>query len=529
MRPNLPDQTFDLAILGGGINGAGLASQAARAGLSVVLFEKDDFASGTSSKSTKLIHGGIRYLEQGRFSLVFESLHQRKRLMELAPHLVHSMPFLLPCYEKDGLPPWKLRLGLWLYDLLAGKTKWATHQWFSTAEALQKAPLLDPKGLKGCGLYYDAQVNDARLVLENILQAEEAGAHCLNRCQVEKISEKDDGVLLDIKDNEDGRSFQVRASLLVNASGPWANKTQAMIQPGSGEIVRPTRGTHIVVPQVLSDQAVLIKAKKDERVLFVIPWRGYSLVGTTDLDDPKDPDQVLPTEEEVQYLLDEAARVFPNHPWDRSRVLSAFAGLRPLAYSPNGHASSVSREDKVLQTGRVITVVGGKLTTYHAMAQKVLEMVVRTIGKGIKPDPQKLPGAPKVPWDHFLQNALETWPKEFGIDGAQTRHLAQLYGQKSMEVLELTRKDPKLLERLTKERPEIGAQVIHAIRSEKALNLEDVLLRRLELGYSPQAWGEASDKTSRLMAQELGWNEQRRKEELEGYRKKLFPIPNRNS
>ncbi|HVZ81251.1 MAG TPA: glycerol-3-phosphate dehydrogenase [bacterium] len=521
----LPNQVFDLAILGGGINGAGIAAQAAQAGLSVILLEKDDFASGTSSKSTKLIHGGIRYLEQFRFPLVFEALHERKRLMDLAPHLVHSMPFLLPCYEKDGLPPWKLRAGLWLYDLLAGSTKWASHQWFTPAEALQEAPDLDPKGLKGCGLYFDAQVNDARLVLENILQAEKAGAQCLSRHQVERITENTHGILLEVRNLEAGATFEVRTSHLVNASGPWANQTQKMIVPNARNLVRPTRGTHIVVPQVLTDRAVLIKSQQDDRVLFVIPWRGYSLVGTTDLDDPHDPDHVQPTEEEIQYLLTEAGRVFPGRSWKKDSVLSAFAGLRPLAHSGDGQASSVSREDRILKTGRVITVVGGKLTTYYAMAGKVLSEVLGSLGKKKKPAPEKLPGSPQEPWDLFLQKAIRDWPKEFGIDGAQARHLASLYGKRAEEVLLLVQKEPTLLGRLAPERPEIAAQVIFAVRNEKARHLEDVMLRRTELGYGPYRWGTASRKASDLMARELGWNEVTKKNELEDYRKKLFPAP----
>jgi glycerol-3-phosphate dehydrogenase len=446
--------------------------------------------------------------------------------MELAPHLVHSMPFLLPCYEKDDLPPWKLRLGLELYDLLAGSTKWANHEWFSPAQAIQKAPSLEPKGLRGCGLYYDAQVNDARLVLENILQAEGFGARCLSRHKVDKIARAADGVLLEVKDLATGKTFEIRASLMVNASGPWANQIQKMISTEAQDLVRPTRGTHIVVPQVLADRAVLIKSQQDERVLFVIPWRGYSLVGTTDLDDPNDPDQVHPTEDEIQYLLTEAGRVFPGHSWERDSVLAAFAGLRPLAHSGDGHASSVSREDKILKNGRVITVVGGKLTTYYAMAEKVLSEVLRSLGKGKRSVPQKLPGAPLGPWDTFLQEAQKVWPREFKIDEVQARHLALLYGKRAEEVLRLTQEEPSFLQRLIPERPEIAAQVVFAVKSEKALHLEDVLLRRTELGYSPYRWGPVSEKAANLIARELGWNELTKKNELEDYRKKLFPTPN---
>src|SRR5580692_10590666 len=205
---------IDLVIIGGGINGAGLAAQAACSGLSVALFEKGDFASGTSSKSTKLVHGGIRYLEQGRFSLVFEALHERRRLIESAPHLVHPISFLLPSYKGDKVPAWKLKIGLWLYDLLAGSKNIARHRWFSPAEALKNAPLLNTDGLVGCGLYYDAQVNDARLVLENIIAAEKAGAYCFNYCQVTQIDKTKGGIRVFYHDDRSDEAGVVSASCL---------------------------------------------------------------------------------------------------------------------------------------------------------------------------------------------------------------------------------------------------------------------------------------------------------------------------
>src|ERR1700722_2117280 len=312
MSQTLPGQV-DLLIIGGGINGAGLAALAAHSGFSVVLLEKGDFASGTSSKSTKLIHGGIRYLEQARFPLVFEALHERSHLLKLAPHLGHPLAFLLPVYNVDQRLPWKLKIGLWLYDLLAGVHNIARHQWFSPSETLELAPTLRGEGLLGCGLYYDAQVNDARLVLENILAAEQAGAHCLNYHQALSTSDTN-GSFTEIRfqDLQSGKENNISARCVVNASGPWANQTAKLFQTDSAPLVRPTRGTHLVVEQVLGEKAVLITTRQDKRVIFVIPWRGYSLVGTTDLDDSGDPDQTKPSEAEIDYLLTEAARLFPG-------------------------------------------------------------------------------------------------------------------------------------------------------------------------------------------------------------------------
>lgn len=514
----------DLVIIGGGINGAGIAAQAAQAGLSVVLFEKGDFASGTSSKSTKLIHGGIRYLEQGRLGLVFEALHERKRLLEMAPHLVHPVPFLLPCYREDERPPWMVKVGLWLYDLLAGPHNIARHKWFSPTQALQVAPALNPENLVGCGLYYDAQVNDARLVLENILVAEAKGAHCFNYCKVTGLNLASHQVRVLYQNNDSGEEGTVTASCLVNASGPWANQTAKLVSGDSPPLVRPTRGTHLVVPQVLSGHAVLVMSPKDRRVTFIIPWRGYSLVGTTDLDDAGNPDEVRPTQEEVAYLLNEASRIFPNVSWSQGQVLSAFAGLRPLAWAEEGHASSVSREDKILVKGNIVTIVGGKLTTYHSMARKAMEAILNLLGKKRLEDiPDRLPGTPDKPWNIFLNDETPRWIASYGLQQDQAEHLALLYGQRAGGILSLARENPRFLQRLCSSRPEISAQVAYAVQKEKALHLEDVLLRRLEIGYSPEGRGEAAEKASRLMAELMNWDEKVRQAELDRYYGKLFP------
>jgi glycerol-3-phosphate dehydrogenase len=514
--PNLIPSKVDLVIIGGGINGAGLAAQAAQVGISVVLFEKDDFASGTSSKSTKLFHGGIRYLEQARFSLVFEGLHERNR----------PIPFLLPSYQGDQRPAWMLKIGLWLYDLLAGSHNIAPHQWFSPQETLVKVPSLKSERLKGCGLYYDAQVNDARLVLENILSAEQSGAKCFNYHQVTDIDQEASGYHVTYWDDLEKKTGTLFASCLVNASGPWANETAQIINSDTEKLVRPTRGTHIVVPQVLSDHAVLITAQGDNRVIFVIPWRGYSLIGTTDIDDSTDPDSTHPTEEEMDYLIEQTSRVFPGISLKKEKIIAAFAGLRPLAAGGEKHPSSVSREDQIIRKGRLLTVVGGKLTTYHLMAKHALQKVLLILDrKNIRNLSVSLPGLPDKPWNDFLKSSTAQWVTEYGVTEIQAHHLAHLYGQRAEQVLALTRENPELKQPLHPDRPELAAQVVFAVQKEKALHLDDVLLRRLEIGYSAQRWSEASEKASRLMSKELKWDESTRLKELENYRTQLFPQP----
>jgi glycerol-3-phosphate dehydrogenase len=279
-----------------------------------------------------------------------------------------------------------------------------------------------------------------------------------------------------------------------------------------------------VVPEVLSSYALLIAIPRDNRVIFVIPWRGASLVGTTDLDDGQDPDRVHPTAEETDYLLREASRIFPGKTWTREAVIAAFAGLRPLAWSPEGNASSVSREDRILSDGNLFSIVGGKLTTYHSMAHKALDKILKRLGRRTSPNrPDRLPGTPLKPWKEFLEDAVASWTVRYRIDAVQAEHLARLYGQKAPEVLSLASDEPRWGERLHPERPELAAQVVHAVRSERALHLEDLLLRRLELGYGPQRWGPASAKASRIMAGLLGWDEETRFQELERYRRLLYP------
>ena len=523
MNPYIPAKV-DLVVIGGGINGAGLAAQAAHAGLSVVLFEKDDFASGTSSKSTKLFHGGIRYLEQARFSLVFEGLHERNRLLKMVTHLSRRMPFLLPSYQGDSRPAWMLKIGLWLYDLLAGSHNIGKHQWFNANEALAKAPTLKTEGLKGCGLYYDAQVNDARLVLENILAAEQAGGRCLNYHTVTEIDQEPSGYRITYWDDQIKKTSSLFASCVVNASGPWANETAQLLDQHSDKLVRPTRGTHIVIPQVMSEHAVLITTQGDNRVIFVIPWRGYSLVGTTDIDDNGDPDNTHPTEEEIDYLINQTVRVFPGSSIKKENVVSAFAGLRPLAWGDEKHASSVSREDQITRKGRLLTIIGGKLTTYHHMATQALKQVLLILDlENKKRQEIALPGMPSQPWEDYLNTVVPQWMVDYNLTLAQADHLAHLYGQRTEKVLMLIAQNPELKYSLHPDRPEIAAQVVFAVQEEKALHLDDVMLRRLEIGYSAQRWGEASERISRIMASQLNWDEGTRLKELEAYKQQLHP------
>ena len=511
-----PTQTIDLAVVGGGINGAGLAFLAARAGLSVALLDKGDWASGTSSRSTKLIHGGIRYLEQGRLGLVRESLSERRSLLSDAPHLVRPLPFLLPVYRGDSRPPWMLKTGLWLYDLLAGRHNLSRHQWLPPAEALAHAPSLKAEGLLGCGVYWDAQVNDARLVGENVRAAREQGAFCQSRAEVTGVERKDGRFQLEIR-GQAGSPGLIRARMAADATGPWANLTSRLWPGTHARKVRPTRGSHLVLPFPLSDMAVLVMSPREKRILFAIPFRGGTLLGTTDVDDNGDPGQVRCTREETRYLLEHAQRLFPSRVSLSSPVAAAFAGLRPLAFADDAHASSVSREDRITMSNGVISILGGKLTTYRSMARKALALVFREMDRSGSPPPHtRLPGAPLESWDDFLKRALREWPAAYGVTEETARHLACLYGGRALSVLEPLKRDEGLRAPLVPGRPEIAAQVLYAAHREDAASLSDVLLRRLEIGLTDRG-AQAAEPASRLLASSLGWSEEKRLEEVASY------------
>ncbi|MBN1610051.1 MAG: glycerol-3-phosphate dehydrogenase/oxidase [Polyangiaceae bacterium] len=515
-------QAVDLAILGGGINGAGLARLAAAQGWSVVLFEKGDYASGTSGKSTKLVHGGLRYLEHGHVGLVYESLRERAALLGTAPHLTRPLGFLLPSYRGDPRPAWKLHAGLVLYDLLAGSRNQNRHTWLSATATRALAPELREDGRLGCGLYFDAQVNDARLVLEDVLCAERHGATCLNYCPVVAIDERrPSGVSVTYRRLASGETGSVDARCLAIAAGPWTDRVSSGLLGRTSRLLRTTRGTHLVLPRLLDRHAVLATSPLDGRVFFVIPWMTQTLVGTTDIDDTGNPDDTRPAEEEIAYLLEGVSHYFPGTRLSRDSVVAAFSGLRPLVRADAQHASSVSREDRVFREGSIVTLVGGKLTTYRVMARKALGIVREVLGSSGSdvpgwPSPDRAPRPPSP-------REQSTWAARYAMPPETCRHLAATYGSAAVEVLERTRTDPSLCAPLAEGTAEILAQVAHGALAEHAAHLDDTLLRRLQVGYLPGRAGEAARRAARVMAQTLDWDDQREREELARYLAELHP------
>ncbi len=465
---------YDLLVIGGGINGAAVAHLAAKRGLKTALLEKGDFAGGTSSKSTKLIHGGIRYLENLEFDLVYESLRERHIQLKAAPHLVKPLEFVIPVYRGDRRPLWMMHLGVFLYDILAGPYRIQKHRRLSVQEVLGLEPGLKREGLTGGVLYYDAQMDDARLCLENVLSACEYGAHAANYVKVESfLKENGRAVGVLARDLLDGRSLEVRAKQLVCAGGPWTNELLRLDDPHAKKKVRTTKGIHIVYKGEISRKALLIASQSDKRIFFVIPWKGNSLIGTTDTDYVASPDEVRAERADIDYLVCETRRLFPALDFSEDKIVTAFAGLRPLVRR-YGSASRVTRRHVIFDTVSGITfVIGGKYTTYRKVA---LDCVSRITQSNFEEEFRTFGGAP-------TEGSPDAEVFRYGVDAGVIRALKDQYGSRYTDVLELVEKMPELREKLSAAPPVILAQIVYAIQTEMARTKEDILERRLGLCY----------------------------------------------
>jgi len=512
--------TFDLLVVGGGINGAGIARDAVLRGMRVALVEQGDFASGTSSRSSKLIHGGLRYLEQGHVRLVREATRERERLRRLAPHLVRPMRFVFPLYKGTSLRPWMLRLGLLGYDVLAGIRTVQRHRMLAPADVARLEPTLRQDGLRGAGEYWDCWTNDARLVLETLLSAVEAGTVALSYAEVTALDKVDGRITgARVRDRIDGGEVTVRARVVVNAAGPWVDKLRALDAPDARTRLRLTKGVHVVVPRdrIGHEAAIVLRAVADRRVMFVIPWDRHTLVGTTDTDHVGGPD-VPPTvdPEDVAYLLDTVNHYFPAARLAPGDVVSAFAGLRPLVAPPvrRGAApSDVSREEEIFASpAGLLTIAGGKLTTYRLIAAKVVDRVVRALraaGDERRFGPsataeRALAGGATPPEDVAARLARQNGHP---LGAAVLAHLARRYGERATAVLERVANDRALAAPIVSGLPDPRAEVVTAVEDEWAMTLEDVLRRRTQVAlFDPGAGSAAAGDVAGLMAPRLGWS-----------------------
>ncbi len=495
-------EPYDLVILGGGINGAGMARDAALRGLRVAMFDKDDFGSGTSSKSSKLIHGGLRYLEHGEFGLVFESVNERAVQRKVAPHLVRPLPFLVPVYEdaKPGLG--LMNIGLWIYDTLALFRAPKMHRTFRGEKAANLEPHLISKGLKGAIEYYDCVTDDARLVLENVVSAVEAGADCRSHTAITAIERAADGKVeaVRIRDVLTGEEDTVPTRCLVVAAGAWTDEVNEQVGVGfDRKLLRRTKGVHIVFPRdkLPLRRAVTLISQKDGRVMFAIPWKNRTVIGTTDTDFEGTADDCHADAADVAYLCAGANEYFPECNFEPKDVIATWSGLRPLISDGSESTGAVSREHQIyVRVDGTITIAGGKLTTYRRMAKECVRKAIKWLKKNRDDfDPRKLkkprtkdrslPGGIGLPRQSMtgVQQFAHKLTDDFGLDTDVAHHLAITYGGRAIVLAEAIASDPALGARMQDD-PDmhyVWAEVGFAVTKDLARTVTDVLARRVPL------------------------------------------------
>jgi glycerol-3-phosphate dehydrogenase len=515
-------ETYDVIVIGGGIVGAGIARDAALRGFYTLLLEKEDFAYGTTSRSSRLIHGGLRYLKQLDLGLVYQDLREREILLSIAPHLVSPLAFIIPVSSSEPLQRAILPFGLLLYDLLFFRKSLPSHRRLSRRETLEFEPGLEPRGLAGSYLYYDCQVPFAeRLCLENALCASEHGATVLNHAKVVGLLRDNNSVSgVRVQDAISGESYQVKARIVINATGHWVESVTDMLGKAARPMIRRTKGIHLITPQV-SRHAVVLFALSDGRLFFVIPWQGYSLIGTTDTDYAGNLDAVEANAEDVNYLLTEARRIFPGI--NSNDIFYTSAGLRALAYSIR-KPSNVSRSHKFIDHERkdgvkgFISVLGGKITAYRAVAEQAVDLACGKLGAQAKCSTAEtpLPGAPAL-----TESTVQQAAQERGLSVETVTHLSALYGSRYLQVLDIAKRNPQGARQLCPHGKDILGQVQHAVEHEGALTITDFMLRRSMAGMNYCQGLDALDSVADEMGRLLGWSTAEQQRQKDAYRTRV--------
>ena len=530
----LAGESFDVLVVGGGITGAGVALEAAAHGLRTAVVERLDFASGTSSRSSKMVHGGLRYLQQREFALVHENLVERHRLLHNAPHLVEPLPFLIPLFGKGGVVDQTVvraySVALWIYDFSGGWRIGHRHEKVSAREVCRHLPSVAPERVVAGLLYYDARADDARLTLSVLRTAVlDHGAVALNYAPATALLRDETGQVAGARVATGTGPLDVKASVVVNAGGVWADEVRALEDGVHPRSLRPAKGVHLTVraEALPCDIAATIPVRGDHRLLFIVPWGDHTYVGTTDTayEGPLDDPPVL--EEDVEYILG-AVNAVVSRPLTRSDVTGAWAGLRPLlATGPDGHrvvserTADLSRRHRVLVSrGGLVTITGGKLTTYRKMAEDTLAEVGRSLGRRLGPSPTrrlKLRGS-----EGFSALRLPGAGAAFGVGDAVLGHLVGRFGGETPAVLGLAAARPDLLEPLVPGLPYLRVEAVYAARYEMAERLEDVLSRRTRAAIldAPAARAAAGDVAA-LVGAELEWSAGRIAEEVAGFERSI--------
>jgi glycerol-3-phosphate dehydrogenase len=523
----LEEESFDILIVGAGITGAGVAREAALRGMRVALVEKEDFASGTSSRSSRLVHGGIRYLEHGELHLVYEASRERRILLRIAPHLVRPLRFLWPVFEKTRIPRWKLRAGFLLYDALALFRNIANHRSLDRRRVLEEEPALRQTGLRGGVNYFDASTDDIRLTIANVRAAAEAGAVVVNHAAVRSMSKE--GALVDgvgAEDSFTGRSVAIRARTVVNATGPWSDDIRRLANPDAKPSLRGTKGVHVAIARsrIGNKGALTLLSPIDGRVVFILPAGRLTIIGTTDSDYSGPPDEVTPKPSDITYLLRTANSFFPSAHLVSADVVSAWAGIRPLVNDGEGAPGSVSREHAVhWTTPGLLTVSGGKLTTYRSMAEDVVDEIARSLGLPLTDAATERIPLPGGDLKSFADELLRA--REIVGEADVAEHLVAAYGTEWRDVWAIVQNDNALVARVSPELPYIAAEIHWAIEREMALTLADILVRRLHVAFETHDHGAAAaPAVARVAAPLLGWTREHIDAELARYGREVGGI-----
>jgi glycerol-3-phosphate dehydrogenase len=518
VRPSLADvagQRFDVIVIGGGINGAGIARAAQRAGFRTLLIERNDFAAGTTSRATRLIHGGLRYLEHGELGLVYESLREREELLLNAPHLVRPLRLLLPVYEGDARPPWKVRAGLALYDALSLRKSLPRHRAMPPTALNTYEPGLNTAGLRAAYSFFDAQVEfPERLTVETVLDLIDAAGTAMNHASATGILSPG-GMLrgVRVRDECSGEEREVEAPVVVNAAGPWVDAVLCGTDAQRHDaLIGGTKGSHLVVEWPRGPRhAVFATAHEDGRPFFILPWYRYTLVGTTDVRYDGDPADAHATSAEIEYLLRESNRLFPGAPLSRHDILYTYCGVRPLPFTLQSEEAAVTRRHFVVDHAKtggpdgLLSIVGGKLTTFRSLGR----IATAAIAKHARPS---------LPAD---ESDIYDWQGAHDDGGPAAPNPLSMYGRRAADVLALASSSPLLGERICEHNPEVLAQVAYAVDREMAVTVSDVLLRRLPCGWSACHALDGAPRVAAVMGERLRWDDARVAAEVAAYGREL--------
>lgn len=528
---------YDVIVIGGGINGAGVARDAALRGLKTILVEKNDFASGSSSWSTRLIHGGLRYLEYFEFPLVRESLKEREVLLHTAPHLVAPLQLTIPIYRDRSRPYWKIWAGMILYDLFSWDKTLPVHRMLPQAKFKQLFRSLDEDNLVGGSQYYDGQVTLAeRLCLENILAAQNAGAVALNYVEVTALPIKDGRVTsLVCKDKLKGDSFTITGSanaMVINTAGPWIDQVCQKGQKdgqkspiGKTNKNGSTKGSHIMVETFpgAPGSTLYVEAKSDGRPFFIVPWLGKYLIGTTDLAYKEDLDNIKADNREIDYLLQETNSILPTANLTREDVVFTYSGVRPLPNSEGKKPGSITRKHIIFDHRRegvnnLLTLIGGKLTTYRNVGEEMVDAIFKRTKRATKPcqtDTLPLPGC-ILPGDQRIQSAINDYSSILSVNTID--HLFGIYGARALAVLALTKDAPELAQPLAPNLPDIKAQIVYGVTQESAHTLVDLLRRRTTLAMNGQYGMNLLPEVVATLIKYCGWTKEQSDRACADYR-----------